>query len=94
MYVPTGCLTDAGRLYDMERRTINYKSVIGEPLVTDYKITEGWYSLDQYRIVQGVGNLTAGSCGTRYQIVIQGNKFTIDNELKVVSDYLTEQYVI
>ena len=72
--VQIGCDAEARRLHDMVRRTKNYKHVIGEPLVTDYKITEGWYSLDQYRlVVAGTGNLTGGSCGTRFQIVIQGN---------------------
>ena len=67
------CATEARKLHDMDRRIKNYKNVIGEPPVTDYEITEGWYSLDEYRMmVEGIGNLTGGSCGTRYQIVIKG----------------------
>ena len=85
IYATTGCSTETGRLHEMDRRTMNYKSVIGEPLVTDYKIREGWYSLDQYRIVEGVGNLKAGSCGTRYQIVIEGNH-SLSISLKEMSD--------
>ena len=57
----------------MDRRIKNYKNVIDEPPLTDYEINEGWYSLDEYRMMtEGTGNLTGGSCGTRYQIVIKG----------------------
>ena len=68
------CVVEARQLHDKNRRKKNYKYAIGEPLVTDHKITEGWYSLDQYRLMGGaeMGNLTGGSCGTRYQIVMKG----------------------
>ena len=67
---------EARQLHDKDRRKKNYKNVFGEPPVRDNKIKEGWYSLDQYRLVGGAetGSLTGGSCGTRYQIVMKGKR--------------------
>ena len=69
----TECVAEARQLHDNARRTKKYKNAIGEPVVTDHKITEGWYSLDQYRLMGATSqDLTEGSCGARYQIVLKG----------------------
>lgn len=67
------CLVEARQLHDMLRRIDTYKTAFGEPVVTDHKTAEQWYSLGQYRLAGATPDLKPGSCGSPFPIVLSGN---------------------
>lgn len=71
----TECLAEARELRDMSRRIDIYQIAFGEPVVSDHKIAEQWYSLGKYRLAGTASNLTTRSCGSTYPVGLSGITF-------------------
>ena len=69
----TECTIGVSSLHDMSRRLKTYIGSSGEPVVTDHKLTEGWYSMAQYHLLDSATDLTPGTCGSFHQIILKGN---------------------